>query len=95
VKFIRYTELGKGVMEYVKPNVEDALPPNDEWSLPILFGSEASAQHFFLIHHFLEVEQLEPGMQNQEDRQSDATGADDSSDGSEEEWEEEGEEEDW
>ena len=64
-EFIRYTELEEGAMEYVKPNVEDALPPNDEWSLPILFGSEASAQHFFLIHRFLEAERLMPGMENQ------------------------------
>lgn len=52
-------------MEYVKPNVEDALPINNEWSLPILFGSEASAQHFFLVHRFLESERLEPGTENQ------------------------------
>jgi hypothetical protein len=30
-KFIRYTELEEGAMEYVKPNVEDALPPNNGW----------------------------------------------------------------
>lgn len=89
-KFIRHTELEEGAMESVKPNVEDALPPNNEWSLPILFGSEASAQHFFLIHRFLEAERLESGTENQEDRHSDATGADDDSpDGPEEE------EEDW
>ena len=35
---------------------EDATPADDEWSLPILFGSEASAQHFFLIHRLLEAE---------------------------------------
>ena len=64
-KFIRYTELDDDEMEYVKPNIEDALPPNDEWSLPILFGSEASAQHFFLIHRFLEAERLMPGTVNQ------------------------------
>ena len=63
--FIRYTELKEGAMEYVKPNVEDALPPNNEWSLPILFGSEASAQHFFLIHRFLEAELLVPGTEDQ------------------------------
>jgi hypothetical protein len=50
-------------MEYVKP--DDALPPDNEWSLPILFGSEASAQHFFLIHRFLEAERLMPGTENQ------------------------------
>jgi hypothetical protein len=65
VKFIRYTELEEGAMEYVKLNVEDALPPDNEWSLPILFGSEASAQHFFLIHRFLEAERLMPGTENQ------------------------------
>ena len=65
IKFIRYTELEEGAMEYVKPNAEDAIPPDDEWSLPILFGSEASAQHFFLIHRFLEGERLMPGTGNQ------------------------------
>ena len=64
VEFIRYTEF-EGATEYVKPNVEDALPSNDEWSLPILFGSEASAQHFFLIHRFLEAERLMPGTEDQ------------------------------
>ena len=64
-EFFRYTELEEDEMEYVKPNVEDALPSNDEWSLPILFGSEASAQHFFLIHRFLEGERLMPGTENQ------------------------------
>jgi hypothetical protein len=63
--FIRYTELEEGTMEYVKPNIEDALPPSDEWTLPILFGSEASAQHFFLIHRFLEAERLMPSPENQ------------------------------
>jgi hypothetical protein len=57
--FVRYVELGEGAMESVTPNVEDAMPVDDEWSLPILFGSEASAQHFFLIHRFLEVESQE------------------------------------
>ena len=56
LQFKRYTELGEGGMETVKPNVEDATPADDEWSLPILFGSEASAQHFFLIHRLLEAE---------------------------------------
>ena len=65
IKFIRYTELEEGAMEYVKPNVEDAMPPDNEWSLPILFGSEASAQHFFLIHRFLEAERLMPGTESQ------------------------------
>ena len=64
-KFIGYAELEEGAMDYVKSNVEDALPPNDEWSLPILFGSEAPAQHFFLIHRFLEAERLVPGTENQ------------------------------
>ena len=63
--FMRYTELEKGTIEYLQPNVEDAIPPNDEWTLPILFGSEASAQHFFLIHRFLEAERLMPGAENQ------------------------------
>ena len=36
IKFIRYTELEEGAMEYVKPNAEDAIPPDDEWSLPDL-----------------------------------------------------------
>ena len=63
--FMRYTELEKGTIEYLKPNVEDAVPPNDEWTLPILFGSGASAQHFFLIHRFLEAERLMPGAENQ------------------------------
>jgi hypothetical protein len=52
-------ELGEGVMESVTPDVEDAMPVDDEWSRPILFGSEASAQHFFLIHRFLGAESQE------------------------------------
>ena len=64
-EFIRYTELEEGTMECVKPNVEDAFPPENNWSLPILFGSEASAQHFFLIHRFLEAERLMPGTEVQ------------------------------
>ena len=62
--FIRYTELEQGKMEYLKPNAEDALPPNDEWTLPILFGSETSAQHFYLIHRCLEEERLMMGADN-------------------------------
>jgi len=65
VQFERYTELGEGGMETVKPNVEDATPIDDEWSLPILFGSEASAQHFFLIHQFLEAEWEVRGVEDQ------------------------------
>jgi hypothetical protein len=53
--FIRYTELKDGPMETVKPNVEDARALDDIWSLPILFGSKASVQHFFLIHCFLKA----------------------------------------
>ena|ERR1700734_3756285 len=56
LQFECYTELGEGGMETVKPNVEDTTPVDHEWFLPILFGSEASAQHFFLIHWFLEAE---------------------------------------
>ena len=65
VEFFRYTEFEEDEMEHVKLNVEDALPTDDEWTLPILFGSEASAQHFFLIHNFLEAERLMPGTENQ------------------------------
>jgi hypothetical protein len=31
-------------MEVLKPDAEDAIPVDDGWSLPLLFGSEASAQ---------------------------------------------------
>ena len=62
--FIRYKKLEQGKMEYLKPNAEDALPPNDEWTLPILFGSETSAQHFYLIHRCLEEERLMTGAEN-------------------------------
>ena len=62
--FVRYVELGEGVMESVTPDVEDAMPVDDEWSRPILFGSEASAQHFFLIHRFLEAESQELVMED-------------------------------
>ena len=65
LQFARYTELGEGGMETVKPNVEDATPVDDEWSLPILFGSEASAQHFFLVHRFLESEWEARGAEDQ------------------------------
>jgi hypothetical protein len=58
-------ELEEGAVEYVKSSVEDAFSPNNEWSLPILFGSEASAQHFFLVHRFLKAERREPGTENQ------------------------------
>jgi hypothetical protein len=63
--FIRYTELGEGLIEPVKPNVEDAMALDDAWSLPILFGSEASAQRFYLIHRFLEAAWQERGAQDQ------------------------------
>lgn len=46
-------------MESVTPDVEDAMPVDDEWSRPIPFGSGASAQYFFLIHRFLEAESQE------------------------------------
>jgi hypothetical protein len=65
VQFKRYTELKEGAMETVKPNVEDATPVDDEWSLPILFGSEASAQRLFLIHRFLEAEWEVRGVESQ------------------------------
>ena len=62
-----YIELGERGMDTVKLNVEDAMPVDNEWSLPILFRSEVSAQHFFLIHRFFEAEW---GVQGAEDQVS-------------------------
>jgi hypothetical protein len=52
----RQTDLGEGGMATVKTSAGDAVPAEDEWSLPILFGSEASLQRFSLIHRLLKEE---------------------------------------
>ncbi|KAF8808152.1 hypothetical protein BYT27DRAFT_7166729 [Phlegmacium glaucopus] len=48
-KFFHYMDLGPHSMEYERADVNDAAPTDDEWTLNILFGSAASAQHFYLI----------------------------------------------
>jgi hypothetical protein len=55
----RYTALGSDVMAVFNGDVEDAMPPADEWSKFILFGTEASNQHFFFIHRWLKEQRGE------------------------------------
>jgi hypothetical protein len=55
----RYTDLGPDEMAVFNGDVEDAMPPADEWSKFILFGTEASNQHFFFIHRWLKEQRGE------------------------------------
>jgi hypothetical protein len=56
-----------GGLETIKDNAEDAMPADNEWSLPIRFGSHTSAQHFFLVHRFLKEQQNSQGAEDPED----------------------------
>ncbi|KAF8870382.1 hypothetical protein BD779DRAFT_1478929 [Infundibulicybe gibba] len=49
---VRYVNLGDA-MEHAKENSADAEPEVGDWSLPILLGSPASNQRFYLIREHL------------------------------------------
>lgn len=52
---IHYSDLGS-LQEQLEDNVENAMPPEDEWSDYIRLGSPASNQRLFLIHRFLSTD---------------------------------------
>lgn len=49
-------------MAVLQDNVEDAMPPIDEWSEYILFGTQASNRRLFLIHRWLEERRGDVGV---------------------------------